>query len=90
MSLERLELIEKGELKNNDSESDVESMNVSQVEPETTEVKVEKDSVKTQTTTVTNDLLNNDFSSLTDSCLPELDLQVSRKRKISIFDFYCI
>lgn len=91
LSSERLELIEKGELKNNDSESDVESMNVSQVESETAEVKVEKDSVKTQTTTtVANDLLNNDFSSLTDSCLPELDLQVSRKRKISILDFYCI
>ena len=84
-SSERLELIEKGELKNTDSESDVESMNVSQVESEVAEVKVEKDNVKTQSaTTVANDLLNNDFSSLSDSCLPELDLQVSKKRKIFV------
>ncbi len=74
--LERLELIEKGELKNTDSESDVESMNISQSEIETTEIKVEKDSVKIQTTNIGNDLLNNDFSSISESCLPELDLQV--------------
>lgn len=49
-------------------------MNVSQVEPETTEIKIEKkEIVKTQSATITNDLLNHEF----DSCLPELDLQVS-------------
>lgn len=81
---ERLELIEKGELKNTDSEFDFECMmNVTQVEQEAEiEIKVEKvESVKTQTTTtMANDLLNNDFSSISDSCLPELDLQVSNSK----------
>ncbi|KFM62311.1 Forkhead box protein N1, partial [Stegodyphus mimosarum] len=80
---ERLELIEKGELKNTDSDTEMENMSVSDSEQEVKDIKKEHEKsseVKVQVTSLSNDLLSNDFSSLGDSvnidpCLPELDLQ---------------
>ncbi|XP_054706724.1 forkhead box protein C2-B-like [Uloborus diversus] len=79
---ERLELIEKGELKNNESEVKTEDMSISDEECEIKEIKQEKEDedVKPHINTLGNDLLNHDFPSLgdsvnMDSCLPELDLQ---------------
>ncbi|GBN02507.1 Forkhead box protein N1 [Araneus ventricosus] len=79
---ERLELIEKGELKNTDSDNEIENMNISSVDEDENYPKEEKENeeVKVQVTSMGNDLLNGDFSSLGESvsiepCLSEIDLQ---------------
>ncbi|XP_055931293.1 forkhead box protein N4-like [Argiope bruennichi] len=78
---ERLELIEKGELKNSESDSEIENMNISSIDEEENYPQEEKENeMKVQVNSLGNDLLNGDFSSLGESvnidpCLSELDMQ---------------
>ncbi|GIX68562.1 forkhead box protein N1 [Caerostris extrusa] len=80
---ERLELIEKGELRNTDSD-DSDDMDVSQMDEnyqvDESCLEENENEEKTQTNNIGGDLLNNDYSPLEhsadiDPCLPDLELQ---------------
>ncbi|GFQ96535.1 forkhead box protein N1 [Trichonephila clavata] len=80
---ERLALIEKGELRSPDSDTEYESMAVSQEDEDDSTVEEKENEVKVQVANVGNDILNDEFSTLGDSmniepCLPDLDSQLQK------------
>ncbi|GFY55544.1 forkhead box protein N1 [Trichonephila inaurata madagascariensis] len=80
---ERLALIEKGELRSPDSDSEYESTAVSQEDEEDFAVEEKENELKVQVANVGNDILNGEFSTLGDSmniepCLPDLETQLQK------------